>query len=105
MQRAGINSYAHLPLTTTVDFYVDSGSGEWLIPKCDHSILSKWLSPCQGSLMTDAASKHNAKDSIAVGYLSEREKNIFSDLGMRKLEVSFTEGHSGTCGSEADVHA
>ena len=58
--------------------------------------------------MTDAASKqieHNAKDSIAIGYLSEREKNIFSDLGMRKLEVSFAEVHSGTCGSEADLRA
>jgi len=33
MQRAGFNSYAQLPVTTTVDYFIDSGSGEWLIPK------------------------------------------------------------------------
>ena len=33
MQRAGINSYAQLPVTTTVEYFTDSGCGDWLIPK------------------------------------------------------------------------
>ena len=33
LQRAGINSYAQLPVTTTVDYFTDSGCGDWLIPK------------------------------------------------------------------------
>ena len=33
VQRAGINSYAQLPVSTTVDYYIDSGCGDWLILK------------------------------------------------------------------------
>lgn len=34
LKRAGMSSYGKASLTTAIDFYVDSGTGEWLIPRC-----------------------------------------------------------------------
>ncbi len=34
LKQAGMKSYNKGALTTAIDFYVDSGTGEWLIPRC-----------------------------------------------------------------------
>ena len=34
MQRAGLNTFGKAPLIAVIDHYIDSGSGDWLIPRC-----------------------------------------------------------------------
>lgn len=37
LQRAGLNTFGKAPLVAVIDHYIDSGSGEWLIPRCGAS--------------------------------------------------------------------
>ncbi|CAL8466728.1 g6264 [Coccomyxa elongata] len=41
LKRDGIRSYTKTPLTTAIDFYVDSGTGEWLIPRARYDEAQK----------------------------------------------------------------
>lgn len=47
LKRDGIRSYTRTPLTTAIDFYVDSGTGEWLIPRYMSAMLQvPHATPC-----------------------------------------------------------
>ena len=37
MRRSGAGAFGRPPLLAVIDHYIDSGSGEWLIPRCLHA--------------------------------------------------------------------
>ena len=54
VRRSGAGAFGRPPLMAVIDHYIDSGSGEWLIPRCCPAIRSSSL--CLASLPRHASS-------------------------------------------------